>query len=150
MAHFEERLGFGEKEPGILVTEIGIDMTYGKNKKLFLNTSKNRGHQILFNKFKKHKCIIFLYAGLSGEEVDQVGWGNEEWKIEAERKASQRKTQRRDRYRKKNYRQRRHSKLDTKNMHALTDSAFFSILHIDLKTDARGNCKEVRTFFSLL
>lgn len=29
MANFEERLGFGEKEPRILVMEIGIDMAYG-------------------------------------------------------------------------------------------------------------------------
>lgn len=67
MVNFEERIGFGQKEPGISVLEgrnrYGLWsrlLRFGKNKKFLLYFSKNRGHQILFNKLKNIINVYFF------------------------------------------------------------------------------------------
>lgn len=54
-----------------------------------------------------------------------------------------------ERYREKNYRPKRQTLKvrGTKDTPTHTDSAFVCILLLEPKRDARGSCKEVRTFF---
>lgn len=67
MVNFEERMGFGEKEPRISVIELGLDVAYGESAKDLAKTKSfysvpPRTEDIRFclvNFLKKYyKCIV--------------------------------------------------------------------------------------------